>query len=177
MLICIDPGHSGPYEPGSCAGHFTEADLNLSISLLIGDLLAARGHDVIYTREGNLQDDGLAFRAAIANEAGANIFVSIHCNAATSAAAGVETWYHPESPSGKRLASLIQGELVKAGYTINRGIKASAELAVLKLTNMPTVLVECGFITSALDRRTIASPQGQVLIAAAIVLGIETATV
>lgn len=174
MLICIDPGHSGPYEPGACAARLTEADLNLSISLYLGELLAGRGHDVIYTREGNIQDDGLAFRASLANEARADIFVSIHCNAATSAAAGVETFYHPDSKNGKRLASLIQGELVKANYTLNRGIKEGAQLAVLHLTDMPAVLVECGFITSAHDRKIISTSKGQALIAAAIVLGIET---
>lgn len=174
MLICIDPGHSGPFEPGACAAGLREADLNLSISLLLGDLLTGRGHDVIYTRQSDIQDDGLAFRALLANKAEADIFISIHCNAATSAAAGVETWYHPSSKEGKRLASLIQGELIKARYTLNRGIKEGPELAVLHLTNMPAVLIECGFITSALDRKTLAVPRGQALLAAAIVLGIET---
>lgn len=174
MLICIDPGHSGRFEPGACAAGLTEANLNLCIGLKAGELLTGRGHDVIYTRQDDIQDDGLAFRAAIANEAGADIFVSIHCNAATSVAAGIETFYHPESPDGKRLASLIQGELVKARYTLNRGIKPGGELAVLHLTNMPAVLIECGFITSTLDRKTLATPKGQALIAAAIVLGIET---
>lgn len=174
MLICIDPGHSGPVEPGACAAGMTEADLNLCISLKLGELLAGRGHDVIYTRQDDIPDDDMAFRAAIANETGADIFVSIHCNAATVAAAGVETFYHPNSPNGKRLASLIQGELVKAGYTLNRGIKPGGELAVLHLTDMPAVLIECGFITSARDRKTLVTANGQALIAASVVLGIET---
>lgn len=54
MKICIDPGHSGPYEPGACAGGVTEAAMNLAISKALGGTLQVLGYGVIYTREGDI---------------------------------------------------------------------------------------------------------------------------
>lgn len=172
MRICIDPGHSGPVEPGACAGGITEEAVNLAIALLVGSKLAAQGHDVIYTRSGDIHDDGLAFRAAIANDAAAHRFVSIHCNGAESPAAhGVEVFSYPGSAGGRLLAEAIQQELAAAAYTADRGVK-EADFAALRLTDMAAVLVECGFLTSKSDRAVLASPSGQEMIAAAIARGI-----
>lgn len=174
MLICIDPGHSGPVEPGAVGGGFTEAELNLAIAQATGYCLEAAGFDVIYTREADIEDDGLAFRAEIANDQAADLFVSIHCNAAGSDAAyGVEAYHYPGSADGGRLAAAIQTELAALGYTRDRGVK-EANFAVLRLTDMTAVLVECGFITSAHDRSVLTDPAGQQQIAKAIVSGIET---
>jgi N-acetylmuramoyl-L-alanine amidase len=43
VKICIDPGHSGPVEPGACAGGFTEAAINLGIAVILGELLIGKG--------------------------------------------------------------------------------------------------------------------------------------
>ena len=174
MRICIDPGHSGPMEPGACAAGYTEAALNLAIAYRLGSELAGKGYDVIYTRSGDILDDGLAFRADIANQVTADLFISIHCNAAESTAAhGVEVFSYPGSLSGHRLAECLQLELAALAYTANRGVK-EADFAVLRLTNMPAVLVECGFLTSDYDRAIFTSTDGQQLIGKAIVSGIET---
>jgi len=174
MKICLDPGHSGPVEPGAGAAGYTEGAINLQIAKKIGDMLTKQGYDVIYTRTGDIEDDGLAFRAEIANSAEADIFVSIHCNAAANfEARGVETYHYPASYDGAELARCIQTELAAVNYTRDRGVK-EANFAVLRLTNMPAVLIECGFITSSHDRFTLTTDQGQRQIAAAIVLGIKT---
>ncbi|MCE5285176.1 MAG: N-acetylmuramoyl-L-alanine amidase [Pelosinus sp.] len=174
MKICIDPGHSGPVEPGACAGGFTEAAINLAIGLVLGELLRGKGHEVILTRSGDIEDDGLAFRADIANEAGADIFISVHCNAAERLEArGVETYHYPGSAEGLCLAQAIQAALCQGGYTLDRGVK-EADFAVLRLTDMPAVLIECGFITSEADREVLISEAGQRLIAEAIVSSIGT---
>lgn len=174
MKVCIDPGHSGPIEPGACAASYTEADLNLAIALCLGNMLETKGNEVIYTRVGDIDNDGLAFRANLANDADADIFVSIHCNAAGRVEAlGVETYHYPGSDEGRHLALCIQKELSLAEYTVNRGVK-EANFAVLRLTNMPAVLIECGFITSDADREVLISEEGKRIIAEAIVSGIET---
>lgn len=109
MRICIDPGHSGPAEPGACAAGFTEAAINLAIAFRLGSELAASGYDVIYTRAGDITNDSLAFRADIANEVLADCFLSIHCNAAESTAArGVEVYCYLGATAGRRLAACIQ---------------------------------------------------------------------
>lgn len=174
MRICIDPGHSGPFEPGACAAGFTEAALTVAIAFTLGSQLAARGHDVSYTRAGDIDSNGLSFRADMANAVKADVFVSLHCNAAESEDAyGVETFHYPGSADGQRLAESIQSALAAAAYTRERGVK-SADFAVLRLTDMPAVLIECGFITSAADRAVLTTPVGQERMAAAIVSGIET---
>jgi N-acetylmuramoyl-L-alanine amidase len=142
----------------------------------LGELFRGKGHEVIFTRSGDIEDDGLAFRADIANEAGADIFISIHCNAAERLEArGVETYHYPGSVEGLCLAQGIQAVLCKAGYTLDRGVK-EADFAVLRLTDMPAVLIECGFITSEADRAVLTSEAGQKLIAEAIVSAIGTET-
>ena len=173
MRICIDPGHSGPAEPGACAAGFTEAAINLAIAFRLGSELAASGYDVIYTRAGDITNDSLAFRADIANEVLADCFLSIHCNAAESTAArGVEVYCYLGATAGRRLAGCIQDRLVAADYTLDRGVK-EANFAVLRLTDMPAVLVECGFITADEDRAVIVTEEGQRTVAVAIAYGLR----
>ena len=172
MRICIDAGHSGPAEPGACSGGLTEAALNLDVAFLLGEKLAGQGHDVIYTRAGDIEDDGLAWRADIANSARADLFISIHANAAVSSDAhGVEVYSYPASVGGRKLAECLQAHLAGAAYTADRGMK-EADFAVLRLTDMPAALVEIGFLTSAEDWNVLASAAGQERIARALAAGV-----
>lgn len=173
MKICLDPGHSGPVEPGACSAGLTEASLNLTISQNIGNLLLSKSHEVIYTRESDIEDTSLSFRANIANKENADLFVSIHCNAAENEAAhGIETFCCTGTSAGRKLAERIQENLAALEYTLDRGVK-EANFAVLRLTDMPAVLVECGFITSEYDREYLTSSSCQGNLALAIVMGIE----
>ena len=63
MKICIDPGHSGPCEPGACAGGVTEANINLQVAKIAARILASRGHEVKLTREKDIDNDDLLWRA------------------------------------------------------------------------------------------------------------------
>lgn len=173
MKICIDPGHSGPFEPGACAGEVTEAAVNMAISKLVGDLLFMLGYEVIFTRRGDIETDDLEFRARLANDGGADLFVSIHCNAAESAAAnGVEFYHYPDSEEGMLLASAIEGVLPKYTMLKDRGV-GEADFAVLRLTNMTAVLVECGFLSSKEDREILTDESKQSVIAMGIAAGIN----
>ena len=94
MKICIDPGHSGPIEPGACAGGVTEADINLQVAKIAARILMSRGHEVKLTREKDIDNDDLLWRAEVAWQFRADIFISLHCNAAASPAAhGTEVLY------------------------------------------------------------------------------------
>ena len=113
-------------------------------------------------------------RAAHANRHAADLFVSIHANAAANPAAeGIEVFHFPGSTAGKSLADRIMRHLAAAfpGH-VNRGVKP-ADFAVLRLTDMPAVLVECEFLTNP-DRlrRFLSCPGRRREIAVAIIAGV-----
>ena len=92
--------------------------------------------------------DDLQARCDKANAAGADIFISIHNNGASSRSAhGTETWASREDPLGQKLSDLVQEEVVKATGLTDRGA-FEADYYVLRWSNMPAVLVEGGFITN-----------------------------
>ena len=74
MKIVIDPGHSGPVEPGACAGGVRECDVVLAIAKLLTAQLYDAGYETLLTRTGDIQTDGLAFRADLANANGADVY-------------------------------------------------------------------------------------------------------
>lgn len=173
MIICIDPGHSGPAEPGAVYGGCTEARLALRIALIAGAHLADFGHDVIWTRTGDIESDLLGPRVTLANDAGADLFVSVHINAATIATArGLEVYHHPDSMAGAALAAAVHSRLVDLGCLPDRGIR-TANFYVLRATNMPSILIECGFLSNVDDRTVLASAAWQAHIGQAISKGIH----
>lgn len=104
----------------------------------------------------------LSKRASDANKAGADVFVSIHLNAARSSVRGFEIFHYPGSSAGRRLATSVHDAVLRNKSLVarDRGIK-TANFAVLRLTNMPSALVELGFITNALDARLLKSKQDE----------------
>lgn len=172
MNITIDPGHSGVFEPGACYGQLTEADIVLDISLALAGLLRCAGHTVTLTRTHDIDTDDLAFRAAIANTQPAELYISIHVNAHTTTAAnGTEVYCYPGSVRGAYIADCIRKRIVSIVGNIDRGTK-SANFQVLRQTNAPAILIECGFITNARDRETFSTLTGRTLYAAAIYIGL-----
>lgn len=168
MFICLDPGHSGPVEPGACFHNLHEADLTLAIALQAAEALRQNGASVCLTRTGDTDDDGLTWRAALANRAGCNAFLSIHCNAAEDdTARGIESYYYPGSILGRLLAGSVQNELNGLNYSLDRGVK-DAFFTVLAATSMPAVLVECGFVTQYQDRQILCDPAWQQAIGQAL---------
>lgn len=173
MYITIDPGHSGPIEPGACCGNLCECDVVLDISLSLAALLRTSGHEVILTRSTDIETDDLAFRAQLANDQPADVFVSIHVNAAENPAAkGTEVYCYPGSTRGAYLADCIRKQIIAFAGTVDRGTK-EANFQVLRQTNAPAVLVECGFITNDSDRRTFDLLAGRAAYAAAIYKGLQ----
>ncbi|MCM0759334.1 N-acetylmuramoyl-L-alanine amidase [Sporomusa sphaeroides DSM 2875] len=168
MKIVIDPGHSGPVEPGACAGGVRECDVVLAIAKLLAEQLYDSGDEPLLTRTGDIDSDGLAFRADLANANGADVFISIHANSVASPAAhGTEVYHYPGSTRGRRLASLLQARLVAELGTADRGVKA-ANFQVLRETDCPAALVEIAFISNEADRRLLTGYAGQLAAAVAI---------
>ncbi len=169
--ICIDAGHGGK-DPGACAGGVREKDIALSVAKKIRVHLRAAMYSVILTRE---QDKfvSLGNRAAEANMWGADLFVSVHCNSASSTSAnGMEVYVHTSrSTDSTRAAHAIYDRLLPASGLNGRGVK-SKDLAVLRETAMAAVLIELGFISNDGDRLKLVSDEWQERAAEAIAAGI-----
>ncbi|QXE01423.1 N-acetylmuramoyl-L-alanine amidase [Terribacillus sp. DMT04] len=147
--IIIDPGHGGK-DPGAIGNDTEEKSVALSISKRLQNQLLHNGFDVKMTRSEDIFIP-LADRASISNNWGADIFVSVHANSATtSAAQGLESYYYGSSNSGKQLASSIQTALAANTDNGDRGTRSS-DFYVLRHTSMPAVLVETGFISNPAD--------------------------
>lgn len=171
MKICFDAGHGGS-DPGAIGpSYIKEKDIVLQIVKLAGKIAKERGFQVIYTRTTD-KFLTLSERAKIANKNNCDIFISIHCNAFTKESHGTETYGFPKSIEGKKLGLDIQHELLKAIKLTNRGFK-TARFGVLRMTDMPAVLVETAFISNPKEEKLLQSIEFQNKIAMAIIKGTE----
>ena len=176
--IFIDPGHNPTGNDTGAVGYgLKEQDVSVQIGVLLRDMLINGGQTVKMSRE-NITDTiaqglnaSLAGRYNAANSWNADIFVSIHCNAASTKAYGCETYYCTGSTQGRALAECVQPHMTAETERYNRGVK-SANFAVIRHTNMPAILVETAFIDNYDDNRFLASEDGKYKCAVAIYKGI-----
>lgn len=141
-LVVLDAGHGGS-DPGTIFGEYSEKTFNLDITLKTAAILQQKGINVRLTRSSDVFV-GLEERANMANEWGADLFVSIHNNSMPEGIRGSMAFYYPTSAKGKTYAKLILDNMYEKlgmGYMGASGLK-SAEYVVLKKTKMPAVLVE-----------------------------------
>jgi N-acetylmuramoyl-L-alanine amidase len=195
--VVLDPGHGG-YDKGQMSRLGYEKDFALDVARKLRPLLQAKGLHVIMTREGDYFVP-LEVRAQIANKARNSIFVSIHFNGTNDDpdATGFEIFsFTPRgAPSTSDSAvrsnafNMQPGSQVDAQSTAlsaciyhsllghipeyDRGIKR-ARFAVLRLTKVPAVLIEGGFLTERGESKLIASKDWRGKLAAAISVGIES---
>jgi N-acetylmuramoyl-L-alanine amidase len=143
--IVIDAGHGG-YDRGGVPGQrISEKDKTLDVAQRLKRLLQAEGYRVIMTRDSDVFVS-LGARVAIANSYRGASFISIHFNCASRAGAnGIETYYYRGDSAG--LAQSIHRNVVSGAPTENRGIRRRG-FYVLRRTAIPSVLVECGFLTN-----------------------------
>lgn len=149
--VVIDAGHGGDYDPGAVFEGRQEKDDNLRLALAVGDILENNGVEVIFTRVTDVYDSPYE-KADMANAADADFFVSIHRNAAAEpgTGSGTMTLVYREEGLAKELASSINRELAKTGFT-DLGTFERPGLVVLRRTQIPAVLVEAGFIDNPED--------------------------
>ena len=119
-----------------------------------------------------LQNDSLLTVVSAANNWPADVFVSIHCNAAENRAAqGAETFHIAGGAKSEKLARCIQSQIVTSVPIANRGVK-TAGFYVLKNTDMPAVLIELAFLSNDYDESILTDPMRQDEFARAIARGI-----
>ena len=183
IVVVVDAGHGGN-DPGHLSGNvksLPEKDLNLKISNLVGGYIEQylQHVRVIYTRN----DDryvSLNDRVEKANNAGADYFISIHCNGnERTSVHGTESHVHSMSlKNSVSLARSMEHQFSARAGRKSRGVKEESylqhSLQVLKFTQMTSVLIECGFITNPNEARYLNSTYGQEIIASAIFRGFRT---
>ena len=124
----------------------------------------SRSSDIFYS---------LSERAEMANDYGADAFVSIHQNSAEAKSAnGIETYYNRNKEEDKPLSNDIQTQVISQTGANNRGVK-NAEFTVLVKSKMISALVECGFITNELEVKKLSDSSYQDKLATGIANGIE----
>lgn len=189
--IVIDPGHNYGGDFGAQATingvTYKEVDLNMQVATKLKVELEKRGYNVVMTRYdgekpiGDVTQD-LIDRVTLANKAKADFFISIHHNATANLpdVKGIETYYSSaEQGEGfkggavlnkldvsKKLAAAINDSIAKNLNLINRGIKDSQ--LFIRSTNMPSIVVEAGFITNGEEAKRCADPVSQQKLAESI---------
>lgn len=171
MKICINAGHAPDGKPDPGAVGLTglrESDVAHDIMQLVMYYLQQVDYETI-----QVQEDDLQSICDASNDFGADLFVSIHCNAAENRQAqGTEIFCMNQFSEGGKLASSIQSQVVTRLGTVDRGVKEGNCLYVIKHTDCPAVLVETAFISNYEDETLLASQQGKDDFARAIALGI-----
>ncbi|PYZ92557.1 hypothetical protein CR194_12875 [Salipaludibacillus keqinensis] len=169
--IFIDPGHGGR-DPGAVNGNVHEKTIALQISQKVEQALKREGAQVVMSRSSDTFV-ALGTRVTMANQSGADMFVSLHANAFPNSSVNgsevlySETKYPAES---RRLAQEIQSRVASGMNMRDRGI-VRRNVQVLTGPNMPAVLIEPGFMTNSSDLNKLLHQQDQ--LAAEIVNGIK----
>mgnify|MGYP001089426753 CR=1 FL=1 len=162
MKVYLNPGHDLKYDSGAvhrdAAGNvdLRECDVAIEIGEAVKRYLEAAGCECRLLQSDNLYwDTQYADRPVAvchdANQWGADVFISIHCNAFNGAARGTETECYSLMSEGGALAKCIQDQLVSSIDTVDRGVRERPDLRVLRHTAMPAVLVETAFIDNDED--------------------------
>lgn len=159
MKIYLDIGHGAPSKnPGATYKGRTESADVIKLSRKVGELLAAQGIEVKYSRTES-EDPSLSARCKDANSWGANYFVSVHRNAyQPNKAKGFEAWIFSKAATNgdayNKAKKIVDAVCTACGF-VNRGVKKGApsytDYAVNRDTNMTSVLIECGFVDSDAD--------------------------
>ena len=172
--VFLDPGHGGADEGCQREG-VQEKTINLAIAKIVKSQLETLGYRVILSREEDIymaKED----RVKAANDSGADIYVSIHQNAADETdVSGMEVWYDGTgiTRDNKRLALLIRQQTARSIGTAERELRGDADFHVTGSTVMPACLIETGFLSNAQERELLMTEEYQTKIASGIVSGIE----
>ncbi len=196
VTVLIDAGH-GLMDVGAIneenLGSVTEADINFSVASKLADTLTSRGYAVIMSHDGEFQpeveyDDGKetygpSERAEFSNTTEADIFISIHCDSfpTNTDVYGTRIYYPVNTPNStkldKQLASSV-GDAVNKAFpyakeVILRDMHGEECYTVLYKTVVPSILVECGFITNKSDAEKLLDAEWQTDFATSLADGID----
>ena len=183
-VIVIDAGHGGE-DPGMIGiKNLEEKGINLQIAKKLCAHLEKEGYTVVMTREkdqglygesrNNRKAQDMQKRIRIIKETTPLLTVSIHQNSYQDAAIrGAQTFYYADSAEGKRLAQLIQQQLISHVAPDNhREAKGNKSYYLLKKTDAPIVIAECGFLSNPEEEKLLKTAEYQEKTAWAIYMGV-----
>lgn len=173
-LVVLDPGHGGSAS-GAVYGGVAEKDLNLAIASQAARLLEEAGLTVLMTRRDD-QDVSLYRRSGLANTYGADLFVSVHCNASLTnpEARGIYTAAADRQGEGWVLAEVLRQTMMAAAGAEDMGTEPRPNLAVLRTAQAPAALVECGYMSTPAELELLCQPDYQLQLAQGIAEGVLT---
>ncbi len=184
LTVVIDAGHGGE-DPGAVDNGLIEKELNLDVAIRLNDILSSSGYQTALTRT----DDTLLYkqgeedrkkyhdvrnRETFAEEFDNSIFVSIHMNKFSAEyCKGLQTFYSNNNEKSKILAESIQGNSRLLQTDNNRVIKSGNEtIYLLENLEMPSILIECGFISNKKEASLLSNPEYRKALAFSIYCGI-----
>lgn len=177
-LVVIDSGHGGE-DPGKVGVNgVNEADVNLKIAQKLKKILEAQGVTVIMTREdeGSLagsKSEDMQKRVSIINEKKPALAVSVHQNSYSSEEVhGAQVFYYTNSAEGGKAARIMQEALLDVDGDNKRKEKANDTYYMLKRTDVPVIIVECGFLSNRAEADLLVTEEYQDRLAEAIAKGI-----
>lgn len=185
-VIALDPGHGGPDGGAESKDGLIEKDINLAITLHLRDYLQEAGALVFMTREDDndlagsatkgyskRKTEDLINRAQLINQQKSDLFLSVHVNSIPSVKwSGAQTFYYPNHKDSAGLATWIQEELTKNLNNTDRIAKPVGNVYLLKTLQMPSALIEVGFLSNPAEAALLRSTAYQKKIAAAIYQGV-----
>lgn len=178
MKVVIDSGHGGT-DPGKIGiNGVLEKDVNLKIAYKLKNLLEEQGIAIVMTREtekglADSKADDMKQRIEIINQEKPVLCVSIHQNSySDEMIKGAQVFYYTHSDKCEQIAELLQQELLKVDVDNTRQKKANDTYYVLKKSEVPTVIVECGFLSNRKEAELLNTDEYQQRLAEAIASGI-----
>lgn len=177
IVIVVDPGHGGE-DPGKVGiNDVLEKDLNLQIAKKVAKLLKEVGIKIIMTRENDKVPDAkkqdLEQRVNLINDTKPTLALCIHQNSYPDAEIrGAQVFYHTVTEEAEDVAAVVQEELRTVDPNNTRQIKENDTYYMLKNTKVPTIIVECGFLTNPEEAEKLTQEEYQDELAYAICNGI-----
>ncbi|MDU0293652.1 N-acetylmuramoyl-L-alanine amidase [Saccharothrix longispora] len=174
--IIIDPGHGGD-DRGVVVEGVSEADVMLDLARLLEGKMAATGMEALLTRGPNHNPDE-GERARFANEAGADLILSLHCDANRSPlASGVASFHFgtgngTSSTVGEALAGYIQREIIARTGMADCGTHPKT-WDMLRMTRCTAVRIEVGYLTNPGDRQRLANPSFRDVVAEGVLVAVK----
>lgn len=177
-VVVIDSGHGGD-DPGKIGiNNALEKDINLQIAKKVRNLLEKQKIKVVMTRENeeslkSSKVEDLKARVNLLNETKPVLAVSIHQNSYPEESVhGAQVFYFTHSTEGERAAKVLQNALLEIDPENHRQAKANDTYYMLKKTEAPTVIVECGFLSNQKEAEQLCDNAYQKQVAQAIAKGI-----
>lgn len=176
-FIVLDAGHGGN-DPGKVGvNDVLEKDINLQIAQKVRESLEEQGIQVVMTREDDSAEDSkledMKKRVALINEVKPEIVVSIHQNSYSEEnVKGAQVFYYTHSENSKVAAEIMQEELKNIDSENTREAKGNDTFYMLKKTEVPTIIVECGFLSNEMEAEKLVTEAYQNELVNAICMGI-----